>query len=58
MQNREQSPQFDFSSSFEQTLKEYEQTPEASQADFERAQEWRDSYENVVVMKSSQKSYA
>ena len=46
MQNREQAPQFDFSSSFEQTLKDYEQTSEASQADFERAQEWRENIEN------------
>lgn len=46
MQNREQAPQFDFTSSFEQTLKDYEQTSEASQADYERAQEWRDSHEN------------
>lgn len=43
MQIREQAPQFDFSSSFEQTLKDYEQTSEASQADFERAKEWRDN---------------
>lgn len=46
MQNREQAPQFDFSSSFEQTLRDYEQTSEASQADYERAQEWRESHEN------------
>ena len=53
MQNREQAPQFDFSSSFEQTLKDYEQTSEASQADFERAQEWRENIENknAVEMK-------
>lgn len=53
MQNREQAPQFDFSSSFEQTLKDYEQTSEASQADFERAQEWRESHkeESVVDLK-------
>lgn len=47
MQNREQAPQFDFSSSFEQTLKEYEHTPEASQADFERTQQWHDKSQQV-----------
>lgn len=46
MQNREQAPQFDFSSSFAQTIKDYEQTSEASQADFERAREWRDNRDN------------
>ena len=45
MQNQDQAPQFDFSSSFEQTLKEYEQTSKASQADYERTQEWQDSHE-------------
>jgi len=53
MQNREEAPQFDFSSSFAQTLKDYEQTSEASQADFERAREWRDNREtdHIVEMK-------
>ena len=46
MQNKEQVPQFDFSGSFEQTLREYEKTSEASRADYERAQEWRESNEN------------
>ena len=50
MQNREHAPQFDFSSSFEQTLKDYEQTSEASQADFERAQEWRESNEKESIV--------
>ncbi len=53
MQDRKQAPKFDFSASFGQTLKDYEHTPEASQADFERAQKWRENHdnENLVTLK-------
>ncbi len=46
MRTREQDPLFHFSNSFEQTLKDDEQTSEASQADYQRAQAGRDIHEN------------
>jgi len=49
MDRRNHSEPFNFSSSFEQTLKEFNDVPEASQVDFQRIEEWRDEQVEMSV---------